>query len=604
MNSHRFTSGLVCIGMACGLVISGCQKASPSTPVTANSPLPTQNAPAQPEAIKAPPSTSEPIGVAKPEASVANPDSLTNSGPVTAVQAEGMSIRASAEWDAPYVFGDPPNPLPLPKVEVKLLIEGGAAREIFSIGKLRINQAIVGGRVLRIDLSESQSTISEMMPVQRMNEPENGVDLHIDFIYPGEPIESISSLSGEVDVTFAEKTQTITGIKVGDLLHLAEKEPLLKEIEFSVAPPLMNILDKLDYVLTTGPVGVVSNFEVKDSAGSNSFDFGSGDFPLTGGCRFEDSFDEEEIKNNTVSFTVASGLRRVTIPFEYREIPVAAFKTTSKNQVGLPSPELGKASMYYPSETNPTLPKGLRVDGQIGWSPQFDYLKPDHPANPRVFAAFVELSGPVARTVRRTESVSVTKCVTDGGELTFQPPNNYELPVYRTDFNKTPVSDGRPVSVKLPFEPPQNPVKLCQELSGEVAVIFTESEETLEFELHDPEGPLEHPTFNKLGITARYQLEVPEDPSEEDTMRLKVVLSMPDREHLGRLFLSSAVDKSFLSSIGIKSEDGGTEYTTLYNAGKHPKPRLVMDLVTQFKREKVPFRFLNLPISAPPPAKP
>ncbi len=557
MICHRFTRVLTGLSLMWVLVVPGCQKATPPAPVSTN-PLPSpQTTPAPPALNHEAPSTQEPTGVPAPASTTASPSTTASAAPITAVAAEGMNVQATAEWDPPYVFGDPPNPLPLPKVEVRLLIEGGPAREIFSMGKLRVNQALTGDRVLRLDLSEYQNSISEMKPIKRMEEPETGVDLRFDYVYPGEPIQSIKSLSGEVDVTFADQTKTFTGIKVGELPELAEKEPLLKAIGFSIAPPRVNSLDEMDYILTTGPAGVVSNFEVKDGEGNNSFDFGSGDFPLTGGCRYEASFNEDEIKNSTVSFTVATGLRRVTIPFTFQDIPVAEFKKRTSNQVGLPSPELGKASIYYPSATNPALPKGLRVDGQIGWSPQFDYLNANDPINPKVFAAFVELSGPLAGAIRQIDSVEVTKCVTDGGELNYQPPNGFSLFVYRHDFNKVLVPEGCPVSAKLPFESPLNPVRLCQEFSGEMTVVLAEAEESVEFELDDAEGPLEHPTFKRLGITARYQLEVPEDPTEEDLMRLDVVISMPDREHLGRLFLSSAVDKAHLSSYGNKSDDGG-----------------------------------------------
>lgn len=603
MNCCSSFGVLTCLWLTCAVFITGCQKATPPAPAPtitspANSAAAEASAPANEE-----PSSPEPARLAEPVASSVSQETPHDQTPRTVVSAEGMNIQAAAQWDAPYVFGDPPNPLPLPKIEVRLLLEGGAAKEIFSIGKLRIYQAQIGDRVLRQVLDENQSQITEFEPVQLMQEPENGVDLNIDFAYPGEPIKSISSLIGEVDVIFAEQIKTFSNVKLGDLPTIAEKEPLLKAIGFSIAPPRKNILDEMDYIMTTGPTGVVTNFEIKDGEGNKSYDFSSGEFPVTGGCRYEDSFKEEELKTSTVSFTLATGFRKVTIPFEFREIPVAEMRKLSSNQVGFPTPDVGTASVYFGSETNTTLPKGLRVDGRVGWSPLYDYVAADHPSNSLAFAAFIELSGPQAQAIRAIDSVEVAKCLTDAGELTYEPPNGFSVLAYRLSFNKVVVPEGCPVSLRLPFKSPETPVKQCQELSGTVAVVLAKGEETLEFELDDAAGPLEHPTFKKLGMTARYLIEVPEDPIEEEQMSLKVVISMPDRQHLGRLFLSSPVEKEFLSSFG--SEDGVTEFSSHYDAQKHPKPRLVFDLVTQIERETVPFRFLNLPIAAlPTPAKP
>jgi hypothetical protein len=569
------SSGCCMLGLT--LLATGCQKAAPPTPQTsstqAHSPQPTS----------ALPSTN---------ASVATEATLVPSGPEAASTnaASQRSITAKGDWYVPTPSNiGPPKP---PSLTTSLKISGGNEQQFLCLGNLRIDEAFANDQWLRIDVGEffTQIKMKELRPIERDKDFRTGKPLDLtasfSFLYPGKPIEKVSRLKGHFDVVTADHVQQYSNIRVAELKKLADSDPTLKSVGLTVTTEKEDYSDNLKYVVSVGVAGILTDLKLKDKDGLNDYKMAGHDLYLpAGGSRHEGSFSIEEANQYTIGFSVHTGLKRDVVPFDLTDIPVQPLKT-------LPPEDLAQSVVFVSSETNSELPKGLRMDAQIVWARASSNF-----GGKRSIVAVVELSGPVARDISRLESTTVTRATVPQAELLWDA-GSILMPVQEEEVRPFVTSkQGRPVADFLRFYSPEPPVQMCQELSGEMTVLFVEESKTIVFtDFHNStEGVIQDPDLERLGIDVSYVIE----KNDDDRVTFKIAVETKDWSRIGGVNVISANGKRLMLNQQYRHGDQGT-YGCYPKNNEFSGARVEIVINTKSRTEQYPFRFLNIPIPPAP----
>lgn len=547
---------------------------------------------------------STPVAVATSETRIASSSPMATQAPATmteetvqpqTVASDKVSITAKAEFYVPYVFkveGTPQKPT-LPSLDIKLIPQGGQSQEILLAGNLRVDRAEANGQVLRLDFNEYLERLAELPPL-RGRVTYMGDHIFLRFVYPGAPIDRVARLTGQLQAVTSGQSHQYKNVRYSELAKLAERDPHLKAVGFTVKPEKSEYTEGESYEMTTTSQGILVNILFTDPEGNNRYDSWDSTYPAEGGVRFKtSSITAEDDASTRISFTLHTDLKQITLPFDLKDIPVAPLEER-------PAPELEKTVVFVPSETNASMPDGLRMDARMDWGRATGHIFGS--SDPLSVLANIEISGPNARKIETVKSVTVSKSISDRGEILLHEKHAPKGQVWHRpliEFGRSNTSEqGRPVECQILFSVPDESLSKVQELSGEVAMLVVEEREVLVFPDLQLSGThdLVHPTLERMDISLAYTAE-PREPDGE-YQHFSINLKSPDNliYHPPSLLVGEEADVAVFYS---DKEDGSRSYT-LSMSKDATTARLQLEVYTKSRLETVPFRFLNLDIPPKP----
>ncbi|MEZ5942156.1 MAG: hypothetical protein R3C18_12255 [Planctomycetaceae bacterium] len=573
----------VWVSVACfAFVLGGCGTSPPDLP-----PAPVEK-------------TDTPVTASSPNESVVQAaDSPLGELPEPQSVAPGeLSISANAEWNVPYVFkidGVPQKPK-LPKLDVNLAVQGGQSKDFLLAGNLRIDRAEANGQALRLDFNEYLERLAEMPPL-RGRVTYKGDSIFFRFVYPGTPIDRITRLTGQFQAMTSGQVQQYSNVRYSEFAKLAEDDPHLKAVDFEVSSEKSEFLEGESYLLSTSSLGVITDIRITNADGSERYDTWDVDYLPDGSVEIETSAISPEVEaESRISFSLHTDLKQVTLPFDLKDIPIAPLKER-------PAPELEKTVVFVPSQTNQSLPEGLRMDASIEWGRDSGGIFGS--PSPLTVKATIEISGSTARKIETVESVTVARSVSDRGDLPLDEKHKpfgvvRHTPLIKIGRHNT-TAQGRPAECHILFAVPEEPLSKVLELSGEVAAHIVEEREVLKFPDLQLTGThvLAHPTLDQMGISLTYTAK--ERKPDDDYQRFDVNVKASDRSSYASPILLYGDD--FDVAAFHESMDNGSITYFLSMPKKTKTATLQLEVYTQSRLEVIPFQFLDLDIPSKPEEK-
>ncbi len=320
-----------------------------------------------------------------------------------------VHVEGQAGWSRDPILDAANKPLP-PRLELSVLITGGAAAETALYGMYKIDKiSAAGGQALTYHELPFGKDPTKQMERRVVNDyfgrhPEDGVRATFVFEHPAQPVRNIAEFSGSVVLRIPKKSTTVTiknvpgrvgkTIDHADLKKAGIQLKLVKEDFFMALKVMKGDVNLIGEVL---PVD-------KDGAPIPGYRFIPSTSIKDDRQQFQWTEQDEFTKDMGLRITLFSDLSDVTVPFQFANLVVP------------PPPKPGDSVAGAPSSPPPSPPpKGPREVVKVTVAE----LCGDYGAN--ASAAFkkylnksVEVTGKV-QNVKRDDDGAVTIVLTDDG---------------------------------------------------------------------------------------------------------------------------------------------------------------------------------------------